>query len=69
MSFEMYVGAKEQRKEVLEVIKKALTENGFEKFANNFIANKRDGKAYQGVRHRYRSAPRRKGLRPGQAMP
>ena len=43
MSFEMYVGAKEQRKEVLEVIKKALTENGFEKFANNFIANKRDG--------------------------
>lgn len=43
MSFEMYVGTKEQRKEVLEVIKKALTENGFEKFANNFIANKRDG--------------------------
>ena len=30
MNFEMYVGKKEQRAEVLAVIRKALTEKGFE---------------------------------------
>lgn len=43
MNFEMYVGAKEQRKEVLAVIKNALIANGYEEFANNFVADKRDG--------------------------
>ncbi len=38
MNFEMYVGKKEQRAEVLAVIRKALTEKGFEEFANNFVA-------------------------------
>lgn len=42
MNFEMYVGKKEQRAEVLAVIRKALTEKGFEEFANNFVADKDD---------------------------
>ena len=42
MNFEMYVEAKEQRKEVLAVIKKALLENGYEKYADNFVANKKN---------------------------
>lgn len=42
MNFEMYVGAKEKRAEVLRVAKNALIANGYEEFANNIVADKRD---------------------------
>ena len=42
MNFEMYVEAKEQRNAVLEVIKKTLLENGYEKDIDNFVADKKD---------------------------
>lgn len=42
MNFEIYVEAKEQRKAVLEVIKKTLLENGYEKDIDNFVADKKD---------------------------
>lgn len=42
MNFEMYVEAKEQRKEVLAVIKKALLENGYEEYADNFVADRKN---------------------------
>ena len=42
MNFKMYVGAKEQRKEVLRIAKTALIAKGYEEFANNLVENKRD---------------------------
>lgn len=42
MKFEMYVGAKEQRAEVLAVARKALITNGYEKFANSLVESKDD---------------------------
>ena len=42
MNFEMYVEDKKQRKGVLEVIRKALTEEGFDKFADDFIEDKKE---------------------------
>lgn len=37
MNFEMYVGKKEQRADVLRVAKNALIANGYEEFADNFL--------------------------------
>ena len=42
MNFEMYVGAKEQRADVLRVAKSALIAKGYEEFANNLVADKSD---------------------------
>lgn len=42
MNFEMYVGKKEQRAEVLRVAKNALIANGYEEFADSFVADKSD---------------------------
>lgn len=42
MNFEMYVGKKEQRADVLRVAKNALITKGYEEFADNLVADKRD---------------------------
>lgn len=42
MNFEMYVGTKEQRADVLKVAKSALIAKGYEDFANNLVASKSD---------------------------
>ncbi len=42
MNFEMYVGKKEQRAEVLRVAKNALIAKGYEEFADNIVADKFD---------------------------
>ncbi len=42
MNFEMYVGAREQREEVLRVAKQALMEKGYVEFANNIEAAAED---------------------------
>ena len=42
MNFEMCVGSKEQRAEVLAVANRALIEKGYEKFANNLVADQDD---------------------------
>lgn len=44
MSFEMFVGVKEQRAEVLAVAKKALIRKGYREFADRLIADKTDCK-------------------------
>lgn len=42
MTMTMYVGAREQRNEVLEVVKRALKAKGFEQFADDLKADKTD---------------------------